>query len=91
MAGAVSGMTRGTKLALGIVFLWFGGACLFIAFMSGKTSSLTIGTKADGSTQGPQDVSDVVTRLAANIQTNEQPVPTNINQATGQNNGEVLL
>lgn len=54
-------------LAGGIVLLWFGGAALFVAFMSGKTASLTTGTSKDGKPQGPKDMREVVGRVVAGV------------------------
>lgn len=67
--GATSGMNQGTKLALSIVSLWVAGLCYFIAFLSGKVPSLTTGTDSTGNSQGPGDISQLTTRLAANVQT----------------------
>lgn len=76
MAGVGHEMSKGVKLALGIILLWFGGACLFVAFMSGKVDSLTTGTnKNTGKAEGPHDMSELVSRLAANVQTAEAVVP----------------
>lgn len=71
MAGIGSDISHGTKLAIGIILLWFGGACLFIAFMSGKVASLTVGTDSGGAAQGPRDVSELVERVASNVQAAE--------------------
>lgn len=58
-------------MAIGVVLLWVGGALLFVAFMSGKVSGLTIGKSADGTPQGPRDASELVQRLAATVQASE--------------------
>ena len=61
----------GGKLALGILLLWFGGFCLFVAFMSGKTASLTSHVDQHGNPVGPTNASEVVSRLAENVQAAE--------------------
>lgn len=67
------GAQRGAQIAIGILLLWFGGTMLFIAFMSGKADSLTIGASRDGKRQGPRDASELVTRLADAVQTASAP------------------
>lgn len=62
---------RGGKAALGIVLVWAGGFLLFIAFMSGKTGTLTVGQDQTGKPQGPRDASELVSRLAEGIQAAE--------------------
>ena len=62
------GSERGVQLAIGILMLWLAGVLLFIAFMSGKTPSLTVGKAADGSSQGPKDIRELLGRLSSNIQ-----------------------
>lgn len=62
---------QGTKVAIAILLLWFAGGCLFISFLSGKTASMTTGTDQSGHAQGPADASELVTRLAENVQTLE--------------------
>jgi hypothetical protein len=62
---------RAVKLAVGILLLWVGGALLFVAFMSGKVDSLTIGKDASGKAQGPRDASELIGRLATNVQAAE--------------------
>lgn len=64
-------MSHGTKLAVGILLVWFGGVCLFIAFMSGKVPSLNTGT-TDGKAQGPKDVTGLLTGVANAVQQQEQ-------------------
>lgn len=59
---------RGGRAALGIVLVWVGGFLLFIAFMSGKTGTLTVGRDQAGKPQGPRDASELVSRLAEGIQ-----------------------
>lgn len=59
-------MGRGTQLAVGIILLWFGGFCLFIAFLSGKTSLLTT-----SGGHGPTDASQLATTLASAVQQHE--------------------
>lgn len=59
-------MSQGTKLAVGIILLWFGGFCLFVAFMSGKIAGLTT-----SSGQGPSNVTELTQSLAASIQQHE--------------------
>lgn len=69
MAGGLMKETsKGAKLAIGIVLLWFGGACLFVAFLSGKVSSLTTGKDQDGNPQGPHNVSELMVRTSENVQ-----------------------
>ncbi|HJP74923.1 MAG TPA: hypothetical protein VJ914_11675 [Pseudonocardiaceae bacterium] len=74
--GVVKAAEHGTMLAFGIVFLWLGGFCLFIALMSGKISALSTGTDSSGKPQGPKDVSQLATSLAQGIQAQETG-PTN--------------
>ncbi len=59
---------RGITLASAVLLLWFGGMCLYVAFMSGKSPAMTVGTSRDGKAQGPKDASELVTRIAANVQ-----------------------
>jgi hypothetical protein len=63
-----TGLNQGTKLAIGVLLLWFAGACLFVAFLSGKVDSLTQGTDQSGNPQGPADFSSLIVRLAQNAQ-----------------------
>lgn len=72
MASLTSDISHGTRLAIGIVLLWFGGVCLFVAFLSGKISSLTASTDAGGTGHGPKDVSELVSSVAKNVQAAEQ-------------------
>lgn len=65
------GQNRATKAALGILLLWVGGFLLFVAFMSGKTSTLTVGKDASGRAQGPRDISELASRLAETVQAAE--------------------
>lgn len=60
--------SQGTKLAIGIVLLWFAGFCFFVAFMSGKVASLTIGTDQNGNPSGPRDMPELMERVSANVQ-----------------------
>lgn len=53
------GGSRGTRIALGIVMLWAGGLCLFIAFEAGKTASITT---------APKDLPELVTTIAGTAQ-----------------------
>jgi hypothetical protein len=62
---------RAGRAALGILLCWLGGALLFVAFMSGKTSALTVGKTSDGTPQGPRDASELVTRIADVVQAAE--------------------
>ena len=55
----IQNVSKGTKLALGIVLLWAGGLCLFIAFEAGKAASLAT---------PPKDVPGLVTGLASTAQ-----------------------
>lgn len=64
---AQEGAQRGAQIAIGILLLWFAGLCLFIAFMSGKTPSLTVGKDRGGKPQGPKDVTELMGRLAENV------------------------
>ena len=66
--GPAGGMSGGAKMAIGVLLLWFGGACLFIAFMSGKVPSLTAHKDQNGKAVGPRDASELVTRVADNVQ-----------------------
>ena len=59
---------NGVRLAVGILLLWFGAGCLFVAFMSGKTGSLTSHVNQDGKPVGPRDASELAVRLAENVQ-----------------------
>jgi hypothetical protein len=61
------GGQRGVQLAIGILLLWLAGVLLFVAFMSGKTPSLTVGTAADGTPQGPRDARQLLGRLNATL------------------------
>lgn len=70
MAGG--SISRGTHLAIGIILLWVGGGLLFVAFMSGKVDSLTIGKDQKGKPQGPRNVSEAIGRIAENVQAAEQ-------------------
>ena len=63
-----TGAPSGVRLAVGILLLWFGAACLFVAFMSGKTGSLTSHVNQDGKPVGPRDASELAVRLAENVQ-----------------------
>lgn len=74
-------LSQGTQLALGIVLLWFGGLCLFVAFMSGKIAALTASTDSTGATHGPADASGLVSTLAKAVQSAEIGIPS---PATGQ-------
>lgn len=74
-------LSQGTQLALGIVLLWFGGLCLFVAFMSGKIAALTTGTDSSGKTRGPADASGLVSTVAKAVQAAEIGIPS---PATGQ-------
>lgn len=66
-AGDASGGS-GVRMALGIVLVWFGGAALFVAFMSGKTPSLAVGRDASGKLVGPRTGPELLGRVARNIQ-----------------------
>lgn len=68
MAAGEEPAHRGVMLAVGIILIWFGMVSLYVAFMSGKTPALTVGTSKDGKTQGPKDATELMGRLAANIQ-----------------------
>lgn len=82
MAGpnVVSEMPKGTRLAIGILLIWFGGFGLYVAFMSGKVPSLTTGKLvgkdgkpvkgADGKQlgAGPKNLSELLVRTSANFQ-----------------------
>lgn len=63
-----TGAPNGVRLAVGILLLWFGAVCLFVAFMSGKTGSLTSHVNQDGKAVGPRDASELAVRLAENVQ-----------------------
>ncbi len=63
-----TGGPSGVRLAVGILLLWFGLTCLFIAFMSGKTGSLTSHVNQEGKPVGPRDASELAVRLAENVQ-----------------------
>lgn len=76
MAKLVKDVEHGTMLAFGIVFLWLGGFCLFVALLSGKITSLSTGTDSAGKPEGPKDVSQLATTLAASIQSQETGTPT---------------
>lgn len=77
MGGA--NLSKGTKLAMGIVLLWLGGGLLFIAFMSGKVDSLAAGTAVDSDGNaikdasgnaakvGPQNTTQLLGRINANL------------------------
>jgi hypothetical protein len=65
------GQDRAAKAALGILLVWLGGALLFVAFMSGKTASLTVGKDSAGKSQGPRDASELVGRIATAVQAAE--------------------
>jgi hypothetical protein len=67
--------SQGTQLALGIVLLWFGGLCLFVAFMSGKIAALTASTDSTGTARGPADASGLVSSLAKAVQAAEIGIP----------------
>lgn len=64
-------MGRGTQLAVGIILLWFGGFCLFVAFLSGKTSLLTT-----SGGHGPADASQLASTLASAVQQHEGAAST---------------
>ena len=68
MAAGEEPAHRGVMLAVGIILIWFGMVSLYVAFMSGKTPALTVGTSKDGKAQGPKDATELMGRLAANIQ-----------------------
>lgn len=72
MAGPLSNVNNGTRLAIGIVLLWFGGACLFVAFMSGKVPALTTGTGSGGQAQGPSNASELAVGIANAVQAQEK-------------------
>lgn len=57
-------VSRGTRLALGIVLLWAGGLCLFIAFEAGKAASLAT---------APKDVPELVKGIASTAQAASAP------------------
>jgi hypothetical protein len=81
---------HGTKVAVAIVLLWFAGLCLFIAFLSGKAASLTVGTDSAGNPQGPADASQLVSRLAENVQALENQGGSSSSADTGSSgSGEV--
>jgi hypothetical protein len=67
-AATGEGTQRAVMLAVGILLLWFGGSLLFVAFMSGKAPGLTTGTSKDGKAQGPKDLSELLGRVAENVQ-----------------------
>ena len=79
MAG-LGGSSNGTKLAIGILLIWFGGFCLYVSFMSGKVPSLTTGRlvgqdgkpikDANGKQKGagPKDLSELLVRTSDNFQ-----------------------
>lgn len=67
----VKDVEHGTMFAIGIVLLWLGGFCLFIALLSGKIASLSTGTDSSGKPEGPKDVSQLTTSLAKGIQAQE--------------------
>lgn len=58
---------KGTQLAGGIVLLWLGGACLFVAFESGKIPAFA---------KGPTDAGSLASGLAAAVQSQEKPGKT---------------
>lgn len=66
--GAQAAAQRGAQIAVGILLLWFGGACLFVAFMSGKTPSLVTGTDRSGKPQGPKDITELLGRVSGVVQ-----------------------
>ncbi len=75
MATSTNDISRGTELALGIVLLWFGGLCFFVAFMSGKISALTT-TDSGGKSSGPRDVSGLAVAISAAVQQRATKIPT---------------
>lgn len=64
----VRDIAHGTKAAVGILLLWLGGACLFLAFLSGDIADLTV-TDSTGAKTGPKNVSSLITTIAKGIQT----------------------
>jgi hypothetical protein len=83
---------HGTKVAVAIVLLWFAGLCLFVAFLSGKAASLTVGKDQAGHPQGPADASELVSRLAENVQALEGQGSTGSASAgTSSGSGEVAV
>lgn len=83
MAKLVKDVEHGTMLAFGIVFLWLGGFCLFIALLSGKVSSLSTGTDSSGKPEGPKDVSQLASTLATSIQQHETGSPNALTAGIG--------
>lgn len=65
------GMGDGTRLAIGVLLLWVAAAAFFVAFMSGHSDALTVGTGKDASGKtvpvGPRNVSELVARASAII------------------------
>jgi hypothetical protein len=59
--------SHGTMLAIGIVLLWFAGACFFVAFLSGKAASMTIGADSSGKPVGPTDIGSLIGRVSDNV------------------------
>lgn len=82
---------HGTKVAVAIVLLWFAGLCLFIAFLSGKAASLTVGKDQAGNPQGPADASELVSRLAENVQALEGQGNAQSASAGTSSGGEVAV
>lgn len=83
MAKLVKDVEHGTMLAFGIVFLWLGGFCLFVALLSGKISALSTGTDSSGKPEGPKDASQLVTTLASSIQAQETGAPNALTAGIG--------
>ena len=79
MAGQSGGMGNGTKLAIGVLLLWISGGAFFVAFMSGHSPTLTVGTAKDAQGKtvnvGPRNVSDLVSRASATLQALEGGAP----------------
>lgn len=77
MNQGIADLSKGTTMAIGVVALWLAGLCFFVAFMSGKAASLIEGTtkNAAGTTVGvgPSDATELVSRIATNVQTLETP------------------
>lgn len=80
---------HGTKVAVAIVLLWFAGLCLFVAFLSGKAASLTVGKDQAGNPQGPADASELVSRLAENVQALENQGGSSSSAGTSGSGSEV--
>lgn len=74
MASLTKDISRGTELAIGIVLLWFGGLCFFVAFMSGKIAALT--TSSGGKSSGPKDISGLAVAISAAVQQKAAKIPT---------------